>query len=634
MKPIDIRFIIEPFIILLILLHCGLSRADEVIMKNGTVIECIVLEETPSYIVIDKNGMKISLPKANIKSIKKTSAIENLVQQGNAFFEQKKYEQAIQSYSKVYRQNPNAVRAKILEARNAMVRQMRDKYANEKNLDWIEKDLRKQLAHENLDPHSYSPTKEKLAVILMIRAEPEKDRVNYGKYQDLLEEAWQLSPDTSGLAITLATFLSEQRDQEERVVEILFPYLKFHPNDLNAMNLFLEHSENAPPWIVLQILFPDAKPYPNCTPQIMAIIQRALLDCFYTQPYPDKAPFDRITCYEHLLKLNPGISPLPLLKLKVETDPESAENHYELGQYYSQQKEYENAIGELEKALSLKNEPRIEIALQQAREFHQANREKKAQGELTEIEKVLQAGKPIKAQKECEDLLSWIPDYENAKEFLGKVRHLEQCKSCAGTGKALCQECDGTGHIYADVPVDIRRSVFRQLTNYECKKCGLPPLGDIPLINPIYGTRFCLHGINFNIYKCRSCGYLDMPIVMSNSTPTQDEKDLLGSITGDGDSRLNVRKMAYGGGLAFGNPKLDEHLRPKSACPRCKKPYVEERQSRQEPIPCERCKGQGRAGKCQACAGTGLITMEMPRKSPLGSQYVPEDQFQPKKRLI
>jgi len=415
MKILSLRLMITCSLFLLILLCLNTSHSDEVIRKNGDVIECVILKENQDSLVIEKDGQKITLPSSVYASYTKVDETENMIRKGDSSFEKGSYLEAIHFYNIASKTRPGAVKEKTREARKDLIEETRGKYAGIDNLDRIERELREKLDSEKPDSDMYSPVRDQLTILLMIKAERAEDRVAYMKSVMYLIEAHQMSPDMGEPLEALVSFLSRNTKYNYMIPDILVPHINTHTDDIQSINAFMEYIEYAEPWQVLQVFFPDGRPYRNATPEMKEHMEKALRECFHSHLYPEEVPFDRITCYEHIMNLNPQASPLPLLLLKVESDSENPDNHHNLARYYVKQEQYEKAMGSFQKALDLNHNPSIASELEEAKVL----REKK---EISQIESLIRNNRRYLAQVQCKKLLAWMPESKRGQNLLAKSR--------------------------------------------------------------------------------------------------------------------------------------------------------------------------------------------------------------------
>ncbi len=84
----------------------------DIVYFDGKKIEGEIVEETESTIVIKTTIGKVTLDKEKVKEIKRTRPEENFFKKGNYYFEQNKYDAAIDYYNRALEVNPDYTKAK------------------------------------------------------------------------------------------------------------------------------------------------------------------------------------------------------------------------------------------------------------------------------------------------------------------------------------------------------------------------------------------------------------------------------------------------------------------------------------------------------------------------------------------
>jgi tetratricopeptide (TPR) repeat protein len=234
------------------------------------------------------------------------------------------------------------------------------------SLEETEKQLKQELAKENFPPEKVATVKMQLTEVLIKRAKTEMIYMNQSKCTQLLEEAWNLSPQMPEVVIPLARSLLGLH-KEEQAELILKAYVKYNPDDMEALKLYVRAVYKKNPWDALKLCYPNKQPHPKTTESLLIFIPDVLLACFNARSEPpDDAPFDRIGCYERLIEMKRETSPLPILQHKVKMNPNSAGELIALAKYYYGQQEYFEAVAILQKSIDIKPTIEAKELLQQA----------------------------------------------------------------------------------------------------------------------------------------------------------------------------------------------------------------------------------------------------------------------------
>jgi len=299
------------------------SHGDKVVLKNGRVIQCTVLSESETKVEIEVSGNRLSLPKANIETIEKLDPATKAITEGDVLLAGRKYDEAIAAYKRALATNPAEAQAKIEAAEKAR------ENAEDKALAGMppaaaEKHLRARLANRDLTADQASSTKAQLARVLMKRAELATLKRDYDQSRRYLEEARRYAPETPGLAVALVRVLQKQNENDPRIVQILRPHLEKNPDDVEAIEIYVNQIWKTDPWAALKVIYPDNKPHPKATRATKDLLPQILLACYNSEPYPKDAPLDRDTCRQHLMALRPDLfkAAAPVSEAPKATGPE------------------------------------------------------------------------------------------------------------------------------------------------------------------------------------------------------------------------------------------------------------------------------------------------------------------------
>ncbi|MCX7001282.1 MAG: hypothetical protein NT106_13465 [Candidatus Sumerlaeota bacterium] len=159
---------------------------------------------------------------------------------------------------------------------------------------------------------------------------------------------------------------------------------------------------------------------------------------------------------------------------------------------------------------------------------------------------------PYESQLVCERFLQLIPENKNILQMLQKVCYIDRCSNCNGVGQNQCSKCIGSGKVY------INQQAEEDIVAYQLIEGKNSIITD-----PRTGKT-----TNFKTYKCKYCGF------------------------------------EYGVNMNY----------PLKKCPMCGKGGKTIVQKKVM-VQCDNCSGTGYKGVCSSCKGTGLITLEKPRKS-------------------
>lgn len=531
--------------------------ADRITLDDGRIIEGRIRNESGDRIIVETKGVEFTFPRSKVKKIEKLSEADNALLLGDELFASKKYGEAIKSYKEALKEKPEEAQVKIKTVESAIDELEKIKYEEKKKalatlpLEDQAKFLENQLMNSNLPEDEVSLIKSQLAQILLKQAEDAKDRIDFTKCQELLEKACTLSPETREIAKTYVSFMVEQNKNDPNLFVILKPYVMKHPDDLEILELFVIGIWKSDPGYVLKVLYSDNKLRPDVTEKIKALLPDILLACFNSQPYPSDAPFDAISCYEHLIAIKSDTSPLPLLKYKVRQNPNSTQAHFDLGNYYYKQGDWISAVNSFQKSYQFSQDENTLKILKSAKESLEKNYLEKAQQYLNEK-------KPEKAQEMCEIILSNIPDSKQAYELLQQVRLLARCETCQAKGIINCPECYGVGKIssietYKEyekinvVKISVRDKVFDA---YQCKRCG--GIVGFPFQDNMYAE-----DVNEIASKAKKCSCPNLKFYSYDFSGREKERTVYHN--------------------------------------------------------CSRCNGVGNLGTCSLCKGTGLVELQQPR---------------------
>lgn len=106
------RKIILIITVLFILSFITPSIFCDVVYFDGKKIEGEIIKETESSIIIETTIGKVTLDKEKVKKIERTNPEENFFKKGNYYFEQNKYDAAIDYYNRALEINPDYTKAK------------------------------------------------------------------------------------------------------------------------------------------------------------------------------------------------------------------------------------------------------------------------------------------------------------------------------------------------------------------------------------------------------------------------------------------------------------------------------------------------------------------------------------------
>lgn len=558
-------------------------RADKVLLKNGRVVTGRITAETPKEVTVQLDSGYVALPRSQIKEIQKDSGQgevftkgDALLKKGDAFLAGNLYADAMQQYEAALQSAPLPARSRLAKARTAWADQML-KDMKSVSLADQEDQLRKQIQRQAVKDPSVPALRTALARVLMQKTKQEMDHLYFANSVSFLTEAWNLSPDTPGLAGMYVGVLERNHKPAEEIAEMLRAHVKNYPDNMEAIDLLLPHIWEKEPWAALGMAYPDNAPHPMASEKTKEMLPQILLACFNARPYPAGAPFDRASCYERLMALQPNASPLPLLLCRVELKPDSVQDLDNLGAYYLGQKDFGNALPVLRKLTSLRNDARTLETVKTAEQAFEKD-------QMAKASRLLDEKHPRESQQVCEQALQLLPGNKACSDFLLKVRCLERCELCNATGMNVCQTCKGAGSIQVektrlvdDVALEFTRMTPQPAGAGKGALCAVDMRGVTDVGSLVQATEH-LHQVALQAndivpnqmysFKCKYCGW----------------------------GYSVITKYAF------------------RTCPICKKGGGKRSVPYQVTESCTQCSGKGYVGQCATCQGRGLITLQEPRE--------------------
>lgn len=337
------------FMVALIAMGSGDLLADKILLQNGKTIEGEILNEDGSAVTVETATGRLSIPRAQVQSVKKSDRTENAIRRGDLLYASGKFSEAIKAYQEAVVDRPGEASPKIEKAHKALGASVGAPQPVE-SIDQTEEMLRVGLANASLSASAGAALKTQLAELLLERSKAASARSDSKRAIALLKEAWQWSPETPGVAITYVRALQRGGMQGENIGQILQPYVRAHPEDAQAAELYVSTIWKADCWEALRILYPNGSSNLVTTQATRDLLPDILLACFNTSPYPKDAPVSRSACYEAYLKLRPNADPAILYQARVEENPEILQNAYDLGDCLERQNRLQQAVRAFEGA--------------------------------------------------------------------------------------------------------------------------------------------------------------------------------------------------------------------------------------------------------------------------------------------
>lgn len=571
----------QPAILSCILLPLVLlsARADEVTLSSGKIVVGILVRENPQQVVIDTAAGRATLPRSTVAQVRRSAPGANALLRGDMLLKAGKYDEAVSSY----RQAAGTLPAESAE-RIAAAKKMYVEADSAKSARFVGSlaalapaqqalKLREQLAQKGL-----SPEQRRQFTMLLVRAlvQEEKSATDSQQEQrslELLLEIVDLAPETPDAAFRVAQHLGRAGTMDARVEAVIAEYAKRHSDDSKTFECYVEYLAGRDPWAAIRMIYPDGQISPRVGERTRALLPGILLACFNRDPYPADAPFDRLSCYERLIALKPGISPLPLLELKVQSNPGSAPDLVRLADYWLREGEQARAIPLLRSSLAIEDRPETRQMLASAT----TNAETQI---CSASQELLQRNKVYEAQATCEQGLASIPESKNLADMLRRILQLEECGACERTGGVKCTVCAGKGSVETTIQISGFVNVYEPCEASMVRNPQIKQIidGSKQLAAKMKGTA------TLKPYRCVYCG----------------EEVLLGDI---------MWKPAVKG--AVSGIILQDKL--PSECKKCgKKDGIGSKTVVQLTV-CTACGGKGSTGVCQKCRGAGVVQLKTPR---------------------
>ena len=257
-------------------------------------------------------------------------------------------------------------------------------------------------------------------------------------------------------------------------------------------------------------------------------------------------------------------------------------------------------------------------------------------------------------QRKCERVLKNSPDSTEVRKIWEQVRFFEKCSWCRGLGSGTCKQCNGSG--IQNVPNGFKEESLPIFTHADHKTmAGFSYKGDSyrpgGSLQECYVVWFSLYGVPIlspgplpdglleqvkyirpkaaSLYKCRNCGYYDMPILVEPFFPNSI---LMGEFragrlkisypktyewTGRTGTKIFLRLQQEPDGPLninmHSNPNF-AFMKPLKTCPNCgHSEYIHKLPLTRE-VECDKCGGKGKVDSCTVCQGSGLERLSEERK--------------------
>lgn len=310
--------------------------ADTLVLDSGRRMEGEIVEESADLVVFRlTGGAQITLPRAGIREIERSSAGDVSLMKGDSLFERGEFAEAMDAYREALKANPEAARKGIKAIQEALAERIHER------LDGLTPDEAEEVLREELedlapgDP-SLFPLQAGLARILTKKGKDTFKYMQYDKSLAYFEEAWDLAPHTPGLGPGYAEMLKRGRAPASEILSVLRIYVAGNPDDIEAIAELAAQVWERNPWEAFDLLCPGGEPREGFTESMKEVLPMVLRACFDSVPYPADAPIGRVACYEWYLELAPEADKIPLYEARFESDPENPQHLYDWGVYLAE----------------------------------------------------------------------------------------------------------------------------------------------------------------------------------------------------------------------------------------------------------------------------------------------------------
>lgn len=600
------------------------SHADRLVLKNGKKIECVIVHEADSYLVVHTSECNLTVGRLLVQAVQRSGADENAILEGDEQFRRGKFDEAIWDYQKALESKPDEARKRIENAEKAMAERLartmtpEESHAGSLTLEEQERDLREKLTQRSLPAETASSFRSQLTEVLLKRAQAASSRLQEGESTKLLVEAWKLSPMDPNVAVTLGRTLA-MANESEKAARVLAPYLEQHADDLEALELYVRIVGGQDPWAVLRLLYPNGKLRPSLSQAMKDSLPGLLLTGFRSKKEPADAPFDRGGCYERLMELKPGTSPLPLLQYRVEANPDSVEALNALARYHMDKGAFPEAIRLLRKSVSF-------AGLSGTKELLARAQDRYIQAQQARADKFMDQNNPEEAQQVYEETLKTIPESKPTQDKLALVRRMGRCPTCNGIGQSLCAACQGRGIKEGEKPLEavtyLNGYLYRDAKKPMCPTCrapkGMPTTMEFIVAPGPWGEERAQQ-----LWSQLQPAVLERPAGAIGKAKATKE-------TGERSAEAGRGGSVSEAWLKDLDPDLPVHV---YRCRICRKHLftwpgaVEPGKDpglAQSPEACPVCGGTGLANSCPTCGGKKLVQLAKPRKTSV--DLLPSDQ--------
>jgi C-terminal processing protease CtpA/Prc len=236
-------------LILVLLAMVTLSQrgvfSDTVYFDNNKV-EGVIVEETPACVVVETPIGKVTIEKDRITNIERTSQEENFLKMGNYYFNQKRYDAAIDYYHKALEVNPQykeaqeaLVKAKKIKEEIDLQRKLeleRIKKEKEKKKEELEKKIGMAVDEVEGEFKVVHITKGSLAEAAQIKLYDRIITINDSHTKGMtLEKVWELLSGEKPISLTV-----------EREVSILRKRIEYRKRTFVGIGIFLDTDDEGP----------------------------------------------------------------------------------------------------------------------------------------------------------------------------------------------------------------------------------------------------------------------------------------------------------------------------------------------------------------------------------------------------
>ncbi len=226
-----------------IIFGAGSAFGDTVYFNNHK-LEGRIVEETPSYVVIETPIGSATITKDRITRIERFSQEENFLKMGDNRFKQKHYNAAMDYYNKALEANPEYEKAK---AALAKVKKIKEEIAQRRKLELERLRKEKEKKKEKLEKKIGMVVDEidgKFEVINVVKNSPAgraqirlRDRIitidNFSTKGMTLEKVWKKLSGKKPISITI-----------EREVEVLKKRIEYRKRSFVGIGIFLDTDNN------------------------------------------------------------------------------------------------------------------------------------------------------------------------------------------------------------------------------------------------------------------------------------------------------------------------------------------------------------------------------------------------------